>query len=88
MRVYSIEYKKTALKEMTKLPKNIAAAIDSVIYGLRVNPRPHGYIKLKGNNKLYRIRSGDYRIIYEIKNNVLVILIVTIGHRKDIYRLK
>lgn len=86
MNIYSIEYKKSVLKEMIKLPKNIATMINSAISGLKVNPRPHGYIKIKSKENLYRIRSGDYRIIYEIRNKKLIVLIITIGHRKQIYR--
>jgi len=52
---------------------------------LQHNPRPQGYKKLKDRNG-YRIRSGDYRIIYQIKDRELLILILDIGHRRDIYQ--
>ncbi len=50
------------------------------------NPRPHGTEKLTGSEDFYRIREGDYRIIYTIKDKELIILVVKIGHRKDVYR--
>ncbi|MBD3421942.1 MAG: type II toxin-antitoxin system RelE/ParE family toxin [Chitinivibrionales bacterium] len=83
---YSIQIEKAALKSLKKLPvdevKNIARSID----GLKKQPRPDGCKKLKGQQNLYRIRSGDYRIIYEVRDNVLLVLVVLIGNRKDIYR--
>lgn len=56
---------------------------------LEFDPRPDGYKKLKGkiNPALYRIRCGDYRIIYTIEDDVLIIVIIEIGHRKQIYRI-
>ena len=56
----------------------------NAIEALEVNPRPAGYIKLKGRDG-YRIRSGNYRIIYDIIDNKLIVDIITLGHRKDIY---
>jgi mRNA interferase RelE/StbE len=52
---------------------------------LKRNPRPNGYKKLKGNENLYRIRSGNYRVVYQIQEKVLIVLVVRIGDRKDIY---
>ena len=54
------------------------------IYALAENPRPHGYKKLKGRNG-YRIRVADYRIIYDIYDNVLLVDVINLGHRRDIY---
>ena len=52
---------------------------------LEINPRPHGYKQLKGKHELYRVRTGDYRIIYTIKDNQLFVLVVQIGNRRDVY---
>lgn len=83
---YRIEIKKSAAKELKKIPrpdqKRISIAIDNLAENL---PNPDT-TKMKGNNPFHKIRVGDYRIIYEIQNNVLLILIIKIGHRKDIYR--
>lgn len=83
--MYSIEFKKSAVKELEKLPKEIIEAIRDAILALQDNPYPVGYKKLKGRKSDYRIRVGSYRIIYQIKNDVLIIYIIKIGHRKDIY---
>ncbi len=64
------------------MQRRIAAAIDR----LAVDPRPSGVRKLTGADNLWRIRVGDYRIVYEIEDDRLVVLIVRIGHRRDIYR--
>jgi len=50
------------------------------------NPRPPGATKLEGGGELYRIRSGDYRIIYQIRDDRLVVLVVIVGHRREVYR--
>jgi len=53
---------------------------------LETNPRPPGSVKLQGADELYRVRAGDYRIVYQIQNAVLVVLVLQIGHRREIYR--
>jgi mRNA interferase RelE/StbE len=68
-----------------KLDKNVISAIKSAIAALANNPRPYGYKKLKGEDA-YRIRVGDYRIIYEINDDRIIVTVVSIGHRKDIYK--
>jgi mRNA interferase RelE/StbE len=65
-----------------KLSRRFGQAINS----LSDDPRPPGSLKLQGNEELYRIRIGDYRIIYQIQDRVLLVLIVDIGHRGEIYR--
>jgi len=83
---YHIEVKRSAAKALKKIPKadqkRIADKIDSLAEDL---PNPDT-TKMKGNNPFHRIRVGNYRIIYEIQEDVLLILVVKIGHRKDIYR--
>ena len=56
------------------------------LHGLEDNPRPPGCVKLQGNEELYRVRAGDYRIVYQIRDTVLLVLVVQIGHRGEIYR--
>jgi len=84
MSVYKITISRPAQKQLQKLPDNIARQLTNSIYKLAENPRPVGYKKLKGRDG-YRIKSGDYRIIYEIFDEVLLIEVVALGHRKDIY---
>lgn len=81
---YSLVITKTAQKQLDKLTDNIAEPLIEAIQNLASEPRPHGYIKLRGREG-YRIRKGDYRIIYDIIDNTLTIEIIALGHRKDIY---
>lgn len=81
---YTIVLSKKAQKQLDKLPDNIAEPIIEAIAGLEDNPRPAGYKKLKGSDA-YRISTGNYRIIYDIFDNVLLVDVIGLGHRKDIY---
>lgn len=83
---YTIELADDVIKALERLPKNVVIRLDKAIDALAENPRPHGYRKLVGTHDDYRIRVGDYRIIYSIEDDRLVILIIDVGHRKDIYR--
>lgn len=82
--VYCISIKPKALKALELINDPYYSKIKEAIYSLSANPRPVGYIKLKGRQG-YRIRIAHYRIIYEIFDDVLVVDIINIGHRKDIY---
>jgi mRNA interferase RelE/StbE len=82
--VYSLNFNKRAFKELEKMNEPYYTAIKLAIYNLTDNPRPYGYIKLKKRDG-YRIRVGDYRVIYEIFDNVLLVEVIDLGHRKDIY---
>jgi mRNA interferase RelE/StbE len=81
---YKIEIKRSAVKEIKKIPANDLKKILTKISSLADNPRPTGYVKLISYEK-YRIRVGVYRILYEIKDNLLVIIVVKVAHRKDVY---
>ena len=83
---YKLEYKSSVKKELSKLAKTVRLAVVHKIELLRQEPRPEGSAKLKGSSDLYRIRHGDYRVIYKIQDLVLVILIIRIGHRREIYK--
>ncbi len=83
---YSIEFLRTALKELSKLPKDIQQRIAEKIEELKTNPCPPGVKALKNGNGRLRLRVGDYRIIYRIEEDRLVIVIVKVGHRKSIYK--
>jgi mRNA interferase RelE/StbE len=85
--MYTITISQSALKELQRLQKPTVKKIEKAITELAKNPRPAGVKKLKGNTEdLYRIRSGDYRVVYSIEDEIKVIDIRKIGHRKDIYR--
>lgn len=82
---YTAILSKNAQKQLDKLSDNIAEPILKAISELEGNPRPQGYKKLKGRDG-YRIRTGNYRIIYDIFEVELIIDVITLGHRKDIYK--
>jgi mRNA interferase RelE/StbE len=81
---YKLVLKKSAAKEIEKLPQADRVRIIAKISDLSTNPRPDGCKKLSGQEK-YRIRQGDYRILYQIQDHQLVITVVKVGHRKDVY---
>ncbi len=80
----TVSLSKRAQKKLDKLSDRIAEPIFVAVENLADNPRPHGCKKLKGRNA-YRIRIGDYRIIYEIADSILLVDVIDLGHRKDIY---
>ena len=81
---YTVILSKKAQKQLDKLSDNIAEPIFEALAGLEEDPRPPGYKKLKGRDG-YRIRVGNYRIIYDIIDRELIVDIIMLGHRKDIY---
>lgn len=76
----------SAEKSLKKVPKKDSTKVVAAIEMLAIDPRPQGSRKLSGEINTYRIRVGVYRIIYEIEDRLLRILVLKIGHRKDIYR--
>ena len=86
MSFYKVQLKKSAEKTLFKLPKPTISKLIQLLLELESNPRPSGCKKLTGAKNSYRIRSGDYRIIYSIFDDVLIIDVIKIGHRKEIYR--
>lgn len=84
---YEIEISESAERSLEKIPKKDRLKILEKIDALEQDPKPTGSSQLKGYKEpLYRIRSGDYRIVYLVKQEVLVVLIVEVGHRREIYR--
>ncbi len=83
---YSIEILPSAAKQIAKLPKDVRRRVARRIDALAVNPRPHGVRQLHDVESLYRVRIGDYRIIYRIKDDRLIVVVVRVGHRRDVYR--
>jgi len=82
--VYQVRLKKRAIKALEKINDPYYTNIKQAIYALADDPRPAGFKKLKGRDG-YRIRVADYRIIYDIFDDSLIIEIVDLGHRKNIY---
>ena len=84
---YSIEFTKTALKQLRKLPKKAQKRIGAAVELLSENPRPPKHEPLKGSLKgLCRVRTGGYRIVYQIHDKKLVVCVVGIGDRKEVYK--
>ena len=84
--MYRIEFVRRAARTLRELPTDIQRRLDSPIRALANQPRPPGCIKLSGRESLWRIRVGDYRIVYQIQDDRLLVLVVKVGHRREIYR--
>jgi mRNA interferase RelE/StbE len=85
MAKYSLSFKTSVAKDLRQIPKRDVQNILKRIEGLADDPRPSGSEKLSGQER-FRVRQGTYRIIYEIKDQELVITVVKVGHRRDVYR--
>ena len=86
--MYNIELSNTAYKFLSgrKLPKDILDSIKSAVLGLGNDPKPPGCLKMKGfDGAYYRVRQGDFRVVYEVKDREKTVVIVYIGNRKDVY---
>jgi mRNA interferase RelE/StbE len=83
---YHIEFVKQAAKQLKSLSTEEQQRIKIKIDALADVPRPDGVVKLAGEDNLYRIRVGNYRIIYSIQDNQLLVLVLKIGHRRDVYQ--
>ena len=82
---YSINIVPAAEKDFKKIPSRIQTRIREKIIGLKKEPRPRGTKRLQASS-CYRIRSGDYRIIYEINDREYLVTILAVGHRREVYR--
>lgn len=83
---HRVEITPRAERELASLPPPDRARVDARIRSLSDNPRPPGAQKLAGGDDLYRVRAGDYRVIYQIGDAELVVLVVRIGNRREVYR--
>jgi len=83
---YEIHYKPSAARAVAKLPRVIQRRVTTKVENLGLDPRPRGCEKLIGPEDLFRVRLGDYRVIYQIQDDRLVVLVVAVGHRGNIYR--
>lgn len=83
---YTVIIAKSVQKQIEALPREIGERVVEKLVQLKDNPRPMGAIKLKGFSDEYRIRIGDYRVRYEVNNEVRLIQILQCKHRRDVYR--
>ena len=82
---YRVEVAPAAVRQLRKLDRPAQRRLQAAIELLAVEPRPSAAKKLVGGNGEWRVRTGDYRIVYEISDNVLLVLVVAVGHRREIY---
>lgn len=83
---YTLQFKRAPEKLLNRLPRELVQRLTKAIDNLAINPRPRGVEKMEGYDYLYRIRVGDWRIIYAIEDDQLIVLVIEIGHRSDVYR--
>ena len=82
---YRVEVAAAAVRQLRKLDRAAQRRVQGAIELLAAEPRPNGAKKLVGGDGEWRVRTGDYRIVYEIHDNVLLVLVIAIGHRREIY---
>jgi len=82
---FEVIFKQSVAKDLRQIPKKDVTRILNRIKALSIEPRPPGVEKLSGQDK-YRVRQGAYRILYEVRNNELIVVVVKIGHRRDVYK--
>ena len=87
MASYRVEIVKSAVKDLRGISPKLTPKITRAIEALESDPRPVGCKKLVGSEHTYRIRIGDYRVVYDLLDEVLTILVIRIRHRRDAYRL-
>jgi mRNA interferase RelE/StbE len=85
---YQVEFSRGARKQFKKLPLDVQKRVQAKIGELAIEPRPNRVKKLQDDDNLYRIRLGDYRIVYGIKDEVLLITVIRIKHRSEVYKDK
>ncbi|UCF47513.1 MAG: type II toxin-antitoxin system RelE/ParE family toxin [Myxococcales bacterium] len=86
MASYNVELTRTAEKQLRRIAKRDRKRVVEAIQGLAERPRPRGARKLQGYDDIYRIRVGQYRIVYEVFEDRVVLIVLKVGHRKDIYK--
>jgi len=86
MATYLIEWKTSALRELKKLDRSVVPRIVAAVESLAEDPFPAGVRKLQGADHTYRMRVGDYRVLYEVCHNAIRVQIIRVSHRKDVYR--
>jgi len=86
MASYRVELTRSAEKDLRRIDRSRVTSLYKAMEGLGDDPRPPGSKKLVGADRTYRIRVGDYRIVYEIEEDILVVLVIRVAHRREAYR--
>ena len=84
--VYEVKLSRRALRDADHLPEHAWQRILEVLRALRENPRPFGSLKIVGEERLYRLRVGDYRALYDVDDSAQTVLVLRIQHRREAYR--
>lgn len=84
--MYRLQVKRTAEVDLNRLPSPIFDRINERLLALKDEPRPQGVVKLRGSTDAWRIRVGDYRVVYQVDDDQRLVVIVRVRHRKDVYR--
>ncbi len=83
---YRVEFSPAAVRQLRKLNGQARLRVQAVVELLAQEPRPSGAKKLVGGRGEWRVRTGDYRIVYEVHDGVLLVLVLAVGHRREVYR--
>ncbi|MEO5349482.1 MAG: type II toxin-antitoxin system RelE/ParE family toxin [Magnetococcus sp. YQC-3] len=84
--LYQIEVSGMASRQLRKLSRAVQEIIGESIDALAIDPRPDGCVKLSGMKDTYRVREGDYRIIYQVRDQKLLVLVLEVANRREVYR--
>lgn len=84
--IYEVKLSRRALRSLISLERNQQQRIRAALDLLSENPRPPNCVALRGEDSVYRVRIGDYRIVYEVRDLMLLVHVVRIGHRREVYR--
>ena len=83
---YEIEISRTAERQLRKLPGNDQLRLARTILTLAIDPFPRGARKLSGYDDVYRVRTGRYRVLYSVSTTTLIVIVLKVGHRRDVYQ--
>lgn len=86
MASYRLEWRRSTRKDLRRIAPTDVVRIIAAVEALAEDPLPSGCVKLSGSERCYRIRVGDYRILYEVQGDCLVIEVIKVGHRRDVYK--
>jgi mRNA interferase RelE/StbE len=83
---YRLVFKPPAERAFLAFPRDVQRRLDKRLLSLQDDPRPPGVRALAGESGVFRLRVGDYRILYEVHDDVLIVLVIEVGHRREVYR--
>jgi mRNA interferase RelE/StbE len=83
---YQLQIRRAAAKELATIAEPYRARLKDAIAALADEPRPEGCKKLKGFDDVYRVRVADYRVTYQIQDKILIVIVIKVGHRREVYR--